>query len=315
MINEAKIHEYIRIIKTGGKIEDPKLDIKKEWWDFSDDKGAFEFVKDTTALANTPGKNGYIIIGIDEKTGEVYNAPFPTQNKYNDQTKLGNLIFSKVQEPFTVEFYSYSIENKNVVVVEIKESHNKPHIIKNHKTKKNYDIQNFIPIRKSTGTYAADKFEIDAMYYNKNLSVPNYKLDLYIAKETVTSEQKYRLERGFFINVSILNTGQRTNIITSGELTLFSDGEPLNFFEIKQFRYRNTENQDWKDMKNQEYITLQPNEISNFNIGFSVPKEQEKEFFFEFARGLRNYQFKLTIYDIKNTPSTSDLFSAKQYIK
>lgn len=314
MINESKIQEYIRTIKNGGIIENPKLDLKREWWDFTDDKGAYEFVKDTTALANTPGSNGYIIIGIDEKTGDICDAPFPTQSKYNDPTKLGNLIYSKVQEPFTVEFYQYLIEDKSVVVVEIKESYNQPHIIKNHKTKKNHDIQNFIPIRKSTGTYATDKFDIDAMYYNRNISIPNYKLDIYIAKETLTFEQNYKNRRGFSINVNILNTGQRTNIVTSGVITLFKEGSPEFNFEMKQFRCKADVSREWKDMHEQDFITLQPNEINNFNIGFLVPPEQAVNFFHEYDRGLQKYQLQLSINDIKNTPSTSNLFIVKRGI-
>ncbi|MEK5431334.1 ATP-binding protein [Lysinibacillus sp. FSL R7-0073] len=225
MITESKIQEYLRTIRNGGIIEKPKLDLKKEWWNLNEEIGISEFIKDTTALANTFGENGYIIIGIDEKTGEVFDAPFPANKKINDPTKLGNLIYSKVQEPFTVEFYPYTIENKNLIVVEIRESFNKPHVIKNHKTSKK-EIQNYIPIRKSTGTYPADKFDLDLMYSNRNISIPNYKLDLFIPKVTMTFEQNYSTNRGFAINLSILNSGQRTNIVTSGEITLFLDDEP-----------------------------------------------------------------------------------------
>ncbi|MDC6266643.1 AlbA family DNA-binding domain-containing protein [Lysinibacillus fusiformis] len=313
MITESKIQEYLRTLRNGGIIENPKLELKKEWWNLHEELGISEFIKDTTALANTFGGNGFIIIGIDEKTGEVFDSPFPANNKINDPTKLGNIIYSKVQEPFTAEFYSYTIENKNLVVVEIRESFNKPHIIKNHKTSKK-EIQNYIPIRKSTGTYPADKFDLDLMYSNRNMSIPNYKLDLFIPKVTQTFEQTYNSKRGFAINVSILNSGQRTNIVTSGEITIFKDNEAKFKFEMKQFLCKTDETNGWKNMNKQEYIILQPNEIRNLSIGFFVPEDQAPEFFLDHRRGLKNYQLQLSINDVKNIPCISDLFTAKKNI-
>lgn len=70
-------------------------------------------------------------------------------------------------------------------------SNKKPPIIKEHK-----NIQNFIPMRKSTSTRPVDKFDLDLMYSEKNnLVVPPYRLDLHISeplKISFNSKSKYK---------------------------------------------------------------------------------------------------------------------------
>ena len=302
MISKEKILDYARILKKGGSLENPKLELKEKWWDFSDELGIYEFIKDTTALANTYGGNGYIIIGISEGNGDLHDAPYPTHNKYDDPTKLKDSIYRYVQEPFQIEFQDYEIEGKIVVVLEIQESFNRPHVIKNHKTGK-YQYQNFIPIRKTSGVRPADKFDLDIMYSTRNISIPSYKLDLYVENETRMFWQDYKQKRGFCINVTMINTGERTNFVTSGELIITSNEVTFSNFEMKQWRVKSQGN--WFSLEEQEYIILQPNEVKNVSIGFVIEKDFAK---FEQLKkdNFKDMHFHLNIKDMKHTISSCD---------
>ncbi|MGB7291653.1 MAG: RNA-binding domain-containing protein [Thermodesulfobacteriota bacterium] len=65
--------EYIRNLAKGfykdEETERPKLDVKRKWYDLSENnkRDVEEFCKDLAAMANTPGPEGHIIIGVDEK--------------------------------------------------------------------------------------------------------------------------------------------------------------------------------------------------------------------------------------------------------
>lgn len=52
-------------IETGD--ETPKIELKRSLWNLSAGKGKAEFVKDVTALANTPGGDGYLVVGVLDK--------------------------------------------------------------------------------------------------------------------------------------------------------------------------------------------------------------------------------------------------------
>ncbi|MGE5571664.1 MAG: RNA-binding domain-containing protein [Bacteroidota bacterium] len=62
-------------VRSGTAPEHRKLELKREWWDLSANPGEEEFAKDLAMLANTPGGDGIIVIGIDEKTGQVVSSP------------------------------------------------------------------------------------------------------------------------------------------------------------------------------------------------------------------------------------------------
>ena len=47
--------------------ETPKVELKRSLWNLSTGKGKAEFVKDVTALANTSGGDGYLVIGVLDK--------------------------------------------------------------------------------------------------------------------------------------------------------------------------------------------------------------------------------------------------------
>ncbi|WP_421662735.1 RNA-binding domain-containing protein [Lysinibacillus telephonicus] len=105
---------YIHIARAGEKVENPKVELKREWWNINDSDGQEEFIKDVTAMANTPGNDGFFIIGVDEKDGNLFDASFPSRGKYDEPSKLGQLVHRKVQEPMTIECYSYNRKSHHI---------------------------------------------------------------------------------------------------------------------------------------------------------------------------------------------------------
>lgn len=63
--------------------------MKRAWWNINDSDGQEEFIKNVTAMANTPGNDGYFKIGVDEKDGKLFDASFPSGGKYDDPSKFG----------------------------------------------------------------------------------------------------------------------------------------------------------------------------------------------------------------------------------
>lgn len=97
MLSTDKVIMYSNMIKNGARdFENAKMEFKREWWNLGDIYGMNEFLKDLTAMANTPGDNGYIIVGLD-KTGNFFDAPLP-----DDSAKLRGYIFKRIQEPIDV---------------------------------------------------------------------------------------------------------------------------------------------------------------------------------------------------------------------
>ncbi|UPT60482.1 hypothetical protein GK107_14430 [Geobacillus thermoleovorans] len=280
MLQEEDIMRYIELARAGEKVENPKVELKREWWKLEETEGQEEFIKDVTAMANTPGGDGYFIIGVDDETGALYDAPFPSDGRYNDPDKLGQLVYRKVQEPMTIECHPYTIENCTIYVLKVPRSFNKPHIIKQHKNR-----QNFIPIRKSTGTRPADKFDLDLMYSERNnVVVPPYRLDIHIAEPTkiffngvYNRKGIYQGKPNWSLIINILNTGTNINMIQSGELVLLDDFDEVATLKHINF-YIPGHSSVWESIENYEYIKIKPNDIVRVNIGFCFESESNMQY-------------------------------------
>ncbi|WCN36484.1 helix-turn-helix domain-containing protein [Aneurinibacillus uraniidurans] len=264
MLKEEDVIRYIEMARAREKVENPKIELKREWWKLEGVEGQEEFIKDVAAMVNTPGEDGYFIIGIDEENGELYDAPFPSEGKYNDPAKLGQLVYRKIQEPMTIESYPYIVEGRTIYVLEVPRSFNKPHIIKQHK-----NIQNFIPIRKSTGTRPADKFDLDLMYLERNkIVVPPYRLDVHVANPTnISFNGVDEGKANWTCIINVLNTGININMIVSGELVLLEDSTEIAVLQHTNY-FIPGQTERWNRIKDNTYIKIPPNDIVRANIGF-----------------------------------------------
>lgn len=256
-ITAEKIVEFSQMIEMGAQIENPKIELKREFWDTSNEQGEQEFCKDLAAMANSPGGDGYVILGVDGRTGEIFNTPLAL-----DPDKLRKIIIKRVQEPLNVEFYEVRINDKTIVTVAyIPRSFNKPHILKRYKS---YEF--YIPIRKSTSIYPADKFDLDLMYSERDQEViPPYRL------ETFFSSDKIKLGQSVYtstIYTNILNTGTRVNMVTKGCLVIIENGVEIYKLPLTSYFIPGV-TQGWVDTRHEYFIKVLPNDILRVNLGFS----------------------------------------------
>ncbi|MBI2008433.1 ATP-binding protein [Candidatus Amesbacteria bacterium] len=160
-IDNNLLNAYIEKIRQGINPEGTELDFKREWWDFNTRQGVEEYVKDICSMSNTAGGDCYIIIGVDEKTGMVYDSPLPM-----DESKLQDKHKNEVQPLLNISFHEYSISDNKVIkkisVVEIPHSLKRPHVITRINSKPDH-----IPIRLGTQVIEASRTDLDVMYSDR----------------------------------------------------------------------------------------------------------------------------------------------------
>lgn len=177
---ETLVTSYIEQDIGGQEIENPKCDFKAKWYNLQNPKDINEFLKDTSAIANTFGLDGYIIIGYDSKLKSFTQATFSDSN-LKDTSYLNDLVNKKIDRLFDIAVYDLLIKDNKISVLHIPPSLDKPHVIRNYQTfDKNNNIvrdeQHRIFVRKSTSTYPASKNDIELMFYDRKNIIPDYKI-------------------------------------------------------------------------------------------------------------------------------------------
>ncbi|WP_207632615.1 AlbA family DNA-binding domain-containing protein [Foetidibacter luteolus] len=136
-MTEKEIFDRVKIILNralaGLEIENPKVELKSQWYDLTSEQGLSEFIKDTSAIANTVGLDGFLIIGYDEK-GKIFKPAKFSDCKLRDTADLVGLIAKRINEAFNISYYSMPYQGVVVDVLHIPSSLNKPHVVRLHKS-------------------------------------------------------------------------------------------------------------------------------------------------------------------------------------
>lgn len=130
---KAKVKEHIEQSKAGLSKEDVKFDFKAKWHDLSTGPGKNEFLKDTSAIANTFGPDGFLVYGFDEKNNQFTGAKFSDSN-LRDSNELYGILVSGLGEAFDLNLYEIEIDGTFLSVLHIPPALNKPFVIKNYST-------------------------------------------------------------------------------------------------------------------------------------------------------------------------------------
>ncbi|CAB3389591.1 CRISPR-associated protein Csx15 [Kyrpidia spormannii] len=149
--------------------ETPKVDLKLTV-DLSKRDGRAEFAKDVTAIANTPGGTGYLIIGVldsaacprDHSTPEDYVVGFTHPNADNFYIQMIEALNQFCKPVPDIEYHEVVHEptRRNVGVVTIKHSNMQPHsFIRPGEGVQQHDVW----IRRGTATFKATPEEIIKM--------------------------------------------------------------------------------------------------------------------------------------------------------
>jgi predicted HTH transcriptional regulator len=106
--------------------EGPKLDhkVRLELWTES---GKKELAKDISAIANSKGGRGYLIVGIEDKSKKIIGVK---EEETFKEEQVQQIITSRCEPPIPIEVEFFEIEEKNIAVITIYDGNQKPYQIK-----------------------------------------------------------------------------------------------------------------------------------------------------------------------------------------
>jgi hypothetical protein len=235
---ERIVKSYLEASKGGMSVENPKFDFKREWYRLNDKKGINAFLKDTSAIANTFGPDGCIVIGYDDKTKQFHSSKF-SDCGLSDSNLVNGIISKGCDQIFALHTFDTVIDGQHLSLIHIPPSVDKPHLVRNHQT---YDQegnlkkeeQHRIFVRRGTSSEIATKHEIELMYYDRKNILPEYQVSSYLSLntcyfESIVFNNKFNGIR-FRTHLTIENTGRRPIAIVniSFGIELFYD-EKYNF--------------------------------------------------------------------------------------
>lgn len=178
-----KVSELLYKSRLGVEVESPKIDFKRTWYNLREKHGISEFLKDTTAMVNTVGLDGFIIIGWDDKHKEFHEAKF-SDCGLSDTNEINGIIAKGCSDLFDLSIYDEKIHANLVSIIHIPPSFSKPVFVKNHQTfHRTGDLKNETPqrifVRSGTSTQPASKPDIEMMYYDRKNIIQEDKIEIF----------------------------------------------------------------------------------------------------------------------------------------
>ena len=103
-----------------------KLDFKLKL-DLSNETGKRELTKDICAIANSTGKRGYIVVGIQDKTKKIIGI---TEDDMFKEEQIQQIITSRCEPPIPLRVDFVNINNKTIGVISIYDGNQKPYQVR-----------------------------------------------------------------------------------------------------------------------------------------------------------------------------------------
>ena len=267
----AIVHEHLEQSLLNLDKESLKFDFKYEWYNLTTLKGINEYLKDTTAMANTYGLDGFIVMGFDERRKIFKEARFEDCG-LKDTNELNKVIIKRVSHLFELNSYDIMIDGHALSVLHIPPAWEKPFFIRNYQTftkqqkvKKEYHQKVFV--RKNTGTFSATKYDIDLMYYDRKNIEPDYRVFMNIFKVSILP-----LERIINIKFTVENAGKRPIAIV--DYSLISGLSKNKECECPAAKIWG-ENGSYTPNHSSEIV--QASHIKNFSVEFAIPENNTEE--------------------------------------
>lgn len=277
---QKKVAEFIAHSIQGLEIESPKVDFKAKWYNLKDKLEEAEFIKDTTAIANTIGLDGYIIIGFNDKEKTFTQSTFKEDSGLNDTNELSKIIIKRCSNLFDLAVYEIIVDENKISVIHIPPTLEKPIVIKNHKTKKREE-ENRILVRKGTNTFPASKYDIEMMFYDRKNITPKFQYDIDLIdvniNKFITSERIGRIRPTAFpgnllkLNVAFDNYGKRAIALKGVSIWLENEFESIEF-EGRTIQLKEGN----RSVVNNIFCTIAPNTIIELLFSFEE-KNSRKE--------------------------------------
>lgn len=319
------VEDIIERCRAGVSMEDPKLDLKRQWSRLrgvtpeEQRKNESEFLKDLVAMVNTPGPTGYLVYGLDDH-GNVYDAPLATSG-LTDPTALRGIVVKRVDKPVNFEVYPVRLTLEagvvDITVLEVPPSNEKPHVISLYTAPRGDERQNFVPIRKNTGIFPAAKWDFDHMVYdNKNVE-PDYALTLLQHNHrAVFNADSNRIVAT--LTLALQNFGAKPVGVVSGGLHMepgYLEGlDPDLGFSL--VRYNEDLDATGRNFWTQNRCLVIPsNTIKPVQLHFESTKEyrgDDLNGILGTLRGLAEFHFRVTLQALDQYSTASDRFIAKK---
>jgi len=99
---EAMVRASLAQASAGQEIERSKIDFKETWYNLKKDEEANEFVKDSSAIVNSYGPDGFIVIGFSISKKSYKPAKFKDCG-LRDVSDLVDILSSRLSEPFSID--------------------------------------------------------------------------------------------------------------------------------------------------------------------------------------------------------------------
>jgi len=263
----AIVHEHLEQSLLNLDKESIKFDFKYEWYDLTTLKGLNEYLKDVTAMANTYGLDGFIVMGFDERRKLFKDARFEDCG-LKDTNELNKVIIKRVSHLFELNSYDILIDGHPLSVLHIPPAWEKPFFIRNYQTftksqkvKKEYHQKVFV--RKNTGTFSATKYDIDLMYYDRKNIEPDYRIFTDIFKLSVMP-----IEHVIRVKFTVENAGKRPIAIVDYSLIInISQHKDCECPAIKILGEKGSYS------PNHSSEIVQASNIKNFSVEFAIPEK------------------------------------------
>lgn len=204
-MSEAIWQRIRRYVEQGR--ETPKVDLKQAL-DLSKKDARAEFAKDVTAIANTAGGTGYLIIGVldhatcprDRSNPEDYIVGFVYPNTDELYIKMVQTLnqFCKPVPDIEYDQVLHHPTGRTIGVITIKHSTKQPHaIIRASDGVEQHDVW----IRRGTATFKATPEEINEMFNARTLTPVTL---INLSGHPLTDPQKKQLEDQYHASVEEL---------------------------------------------------------------------------------------------------------------
>lgn len=236
--NEVKL-KVLQFVK-GQTLERNKLEFKRQWYNLSwtkkpgegkelRNKEYYEFLKDCCAIINSYGRDdGFIVIGVDESK-ELFDTNL-TDSGLNDSSKIKDVIIGNVDKAFLIDIDYINVEGKQLSVIHIPPSTDKPHLVAEYWSKNLHKSENVIWIKNGSGATIATRGDIDRMYWERSNIVLDDKLDVAMNLRNT----RFNSISGSKIEVKsvpyIENVGTKKLLISKFRLNVSFQGERYTFY-------------------------------------------------------------------------------------
>lgn len=309
------INDIITRIKEGSFNEGLYIELKMKWSLLDSKSPSYKiekskFLKEICSLANAygPGER-YLVIGIDEKTGELNNSPF-NQSGLRDISELSKLIVSSIKPAIRFSYEQIKIEPGKVVsVIEISNSPEKPFVMNVNDTG-NTEFYNFIAVRAAGGNInSASRDDIALMMYDNANTQPEYALTTFPASilSIEPSQQLNSRPNRMTITIGFENYGRKPILIKTVEIEIVKLGtnESVIGKTCSLYSYRYNESGDPTKHQHLDPIQLPANSVTSIRCTFQDVKGSPVIYAIESSI----FDYVIKIVDFKGNEFVSDAFT------